>query len=123
MQKCECWKRFKNRFEKMQGPNHNFQKKGRIVKSYRGAAFAWFIFGILAAGSIFSTIQTATSGAVISSYEQEEAVLEKENLSLYEELANYSSLLKIENDADELGYKTPERIIYITNEEGVAKLP
>lgn len=77
----------------------------------------------LVAASIFLTVEMASSGAELSFLESDEAALKSENQRLEAELISASSLSQFENIYESLGFIKPEKIIYITEEEAVAKLP
>ena len=72
---------------------------------------------------VYLTIEAATSGAILSQFEQEEARLIRENRQLQEELVKSTSLTTLGEKAEGLGFKKPSLVIYITEKEAVAKLP
>ena len=77
----------------------------------------------LVAGFIYLTVETATSGAVLSDLERREALLTEENRELGETIAKASSLNSLETKTLELGFNKPSNILYITGKEEVARLP
>ncbi len=81
------------------------------------------ILAVLAFVVVFLTIESATSGAQIAQFEQEEAVLTKQNRELSDQLVKASSLITLGEEAEILGFKKPSQVIYITEKEVVAKLP
>jgi len=81
------------------------------------------ILAVLAFVVVFLTIEAATSGAQVVQFEQEEAVLTKQNRELSDQLVKASSLITLGEEAEILGFKKPSQIIYITEKEIVAKLP
>lgn len=86
------------------------------------SALLWFIFIIFLLGSVFFTIQTSTSGAVLVNLEDNAAILSKENEALKREVSKTTSLRAVEEKASEMGLAKPKLVIYITDEESVAKL-
>jgi len=85
--------------------------------------FSWFVLGIIGAVTVYFTIQTITSGALLVNFERQEANLVGKNQALSGELVRSTSLISIEEAAEELGFAKPEKIIYITQQDSVAKLP
>ena len=81
------------------------------------------ILAVLAFVVVFLTIEAATSGAQVAQFEQEEAVLTKQNRELSDQLVKASSLITLGEEAEILGFKKPSQVIYITEKEVVAKLP
>lgn len=79
--------------------------------------FAFLVFGV------FLTIQTATSGAEIAKLESEEERLKEQNQTYKEDILDKSSLKITGEKAGELGFIKPLQIVYLTEEETVAKLP
>lgn len=77
----------------------------------------------LVAASILMTVEMASSGAEFSFLESQETALRSENQRLGAELVSASSLSQFENTYESLGFVKPEKTIYITEEEAVAKLP
>lgn len=77
----------------------------------------------LVVASILMTVEMASSGAELSLLESQEAALRAENQRLGAELVSASSLSQFENTYESLGFIKPEKTIYITEEEAVAKLP
>jgi len=72
---------------------------------------------------IFATVEMATSGAELNSFEKEANQLAQENQDLSRELVKSSSLNSFEGEASSLGFQKPQEMVYITNIGGVAKLP
>lgn len=83
----------------------------------------WILAVPLVAASILMTATMAGSGAELSLLESQEAALRAENQRLGAELISASSLSQFENTYESLGFIKPEKTIYITEEEAVAKLP
>jgi cell division protein FtsB len=89
-------------------------KKKKITKLILPLFVAFII------ATVLLTIQTATSGARIANLETKEEELAKENRELNDRLIRMSSLTKISEEADELGFVKPSDIIYLTPAEDVA---
>ncbi|MBI2066167.1 hypothetical protein HYT60_01530 [Candidatus Woesebacteria bacterium] len=92
------------------------------VKS-KNKFIVWILAIPLVAASIVTTVEMASSGAELSLLTSQEAALRSENQRLGAELVSASSLSQFENTYESLGFIRPEKIIYITEEEAVAKLP
>lgn len=80
-------------------------------------------FLIFLATTVFFAIEAAASGAQLSSLEKEELELTRINSELSEKILEKSSLTKIEEKADEMGFVKSEEIFYIPNQKTFAKLP
>lgn len=89
------------------------------VKEY----FVWILLAGFVVVNIFSTIETATTGAEIMNLEEKQETLIRENRTFSDQIVNQSSLMTIETKAQELGYSKPQNVIYIAEKEVVAKLP
>jgi len=83
----------------------------------------WVVVGIFIVFNIFFTIQISTSGAELSDLQDEKERLIEENQALEREIVKNSSLRNLEKDADTLGFIKPQKVIYITEEQVVAKAP
>ena len=81
----------------------------------------WFVFGLVFLLTILFTIQTATSGAEFAEVESVKSNLITENKLLEGDVIKLSSLKKLEENAQELGYLKPLHIIYISDGYDVAK--
>lgn len=90
----------------------------------RGKSFLfWIVTGLFLASSVFTAIQTATSGAELSILQKKEVALLESKRILSHNLASKTSLFESEAKSVELGFTKPNEIIYLTGEDGVAKLP
>lgn len=84
---------------------------------------------ILIAGGIFVAVATllivevASSGAALAKLDKEEVALASENQYLSDELVRASSLATFEKNAENLGFIKPEKTLYISEKDAVAKLP
>lgn len=85
--------------------------------------FIGVILGILVLATVFVTIETSAAGAELAVLEKEEALLNKERVELKSKIVRSTSLSKISEAAKDLDLKKVSKIIYITEEEIVAKLP
>ena len=88
-----------------------------------GRNLPWLFLSILVIANVYLCINYATSGAVISHLEGQEASVNDEKSFLSEQLLRTASLKQIENKAIELGFSKPANILYLNGEESVAKLP
>lgn len=91
---------------------------GLKITSFFGA-----ILGILVVATVFVTIETSAAGVELSMLEKEEALLYKENVELRSKIVQSTSLSKVNEAAKDLDLKKASKIIYITEEETVAKRP
>lgn len=94
--------------------------KNRSLKRY----MLFTVAGILAASSIFMTVETATSGAEVSQLRQRESQLSMEKRNLEASLVQYFSINKLEEKSTDLGYAKPSSTMYVyESQEAMAKLP
>jgi hypothetical protein len=100
-------------------------KKNMTVKSPKSKTgiLGWLTLAVFVVSVIFFTIETATSGARLANLEKQESELTGENAELSARLVEVSSLSGLEEKSQELGFGSPQKIIYIGREEGFAKLP
>lgn len=96
-------------------------KKIKIVN--KRSAVIWVILVLFAICNIYFAIQTSASGAIISQLEEEESRISQENKRLASELIELDSLKNLEKEAEDLGFAKPGKIIYITGDATVAKVP
>lgn len=84
------------------------------------------LFWVLTLGVIsclvFLTIELSTVGLKLTKLQEEESVLSEEKRNLEEEIAKSNSLNSFEETAENLGFLKPQKVIYITGDEGIAKL-
>lgn len=80
------------------------------------------IASVMVVLQIFTAIQTSSSGAVLADLEQQELDLIKENQELQSRIVDKSSLIRIREQSDDLGFQTPGVTFYITEQDTVALL-
>ena len=79
---------------------------------------------IFAVGNIFYMVEVSAYGAEVSELEKESAAVSKQIQSYKEQIMSKSSLVAIENKADQLGFVKPQNMIYLAGENvTVAELP
>lgn len=83
----------------------------------------WFVLSVLVVANVYLSIESATSGAEIVYQEVQEKILSEEGNSLSEGLLKIASLKQVEGQAVDLGFGKPASILYLNDEESVAKLP
>lgn len=83
----------------------------------------WVFLVLFAVGGIYLTISTANAGAKLAYLENLEADILEENQRLKGELIGLSSLKSLEDKAKELGFDRPNKLIYLTEDDPVAKIP
>lgn len=93
-------------------------KKNKKIQFVLLPILALFVVAI-----VFFTIEMSTLGAQLVELENEEAKLIKERQKISVQLIDASSLSEIGEKAEDLGFKKPSSIIYISEKEAVAKLP
>jgi hypothetical protein len=91
-------------------------------KTRRGLIM-WVTLAVFVISVVTFTIETATSGARLAKLEKQERELTAENAELSARVVESSSLMGLEQRSQELGFGSPQKIIYIGREEGFAKLP
>ncbi|QQG41158.1 MAG: hypothetical protein HYV90_03190 [Candidatus Woesebacteria bacterium] len=96
----------------------NTNKKGNL-KNY----ILISICGVLAILSVAMTVETATSGLEIASFEKTEGSLIDTRRDLEETLVKTLSSRELQQKSEELGFTNPENLVYITQILPVAKLP
>ena len=97
-------------------------EKGKVF-GLKITYFFGVILGILVVATVIVTIETSVAGAELAVLEKEEASLNKERVELRSKIVQSTSLTKISEAAKDLDLKKVSKIIYITEEEIVAKLP
>jgi hypothetical protein len=81
------------------------------------------VVALFVVATVFFTIEVSTLGAQLAELEREEANLTKEKQNLSNQLINSSSLSEMGEKAEDLGFKKPSEVVYISEKEAVAKLP
>ena len=95
------------------------QDKKRINKRI----LLWMLTVVFIGVQIFLTIQTAVSGARLASLESEKRKAIEQNKQLSEILVSNVSLSGLNDDAEQLGFVKPQNMMYVGEEETVARLP
>ena len=73
--------------------------------------------------TVFYAIQISSLGAILVNLESKNKSLVDENISLNSEVMKSGSLTSASEKAEELGFSRPSSIIYLNNQESVARLP
>lgn len=81
------------------------------------------VFAAFAVVTVLVTIQTSLVGSKLAKLEKEEDQLAKQNGEILSQLARRSSVTQIASDAENLGFGKPGNIVYLNNQETIAKLP
>lgn len=79
--------------------------------------------GVFIGLATLSIVEVASSGASLAYLENQEASLRAENQNLNDKLVGASSLSLLEDSAQDLGFIKPEKTLYISEKDAVAKLP
>jgi Tfp pilus assembly protein PilO len=101
-------------------------KKYQIKKAsvgFKAPAVLVSILTMFVVATVFFAIEASTLGAKLAQLENEEANLIKERQEFSNQLVNSSSLSIMSEKAEELGFKKPSDVIYVSEKEAVAKLP
>lgn len=77
----------------------------------------------LAVGSIFLSIDTATTGVEMAKLEKTESEFTSQKQDLEESLVKTLSATSLQEKSVELGFVKPDNLVYIASEQPVAKLP
>lgn len=102
--------------------NRLSQKSGKKL-SNRKTLLTWILLGVFVVVTIFFTIQTATSGATLAQLERDGETVIEENRTLSRQLIYLNSLSSLEKEAKGFGFEKPQKVIYIFEDEAVAKAP
>lgn len=97
-------------------------KENKSKRSNKMTKLSWIVLAIFVVGGMYSTISTANAGAKLANLEEIEARVVAKNQVLKRELVDLNSLTSLEVRAQVLGYNQPERLIYLTQDEEVAKV-
>ena len=92
--------------------NFKFIKRKNII---------WMLFFSLLSLHVFFAVQTSSMGAKIVLYEKKIQILETENTDLSMDLISLTSLTKLNQFSEEMGYKKIYNIFYIQPEDSFAK--
>lgn len=92
------------------------------VKGIRGYILIATV-GVLAISSIFLTIETAVTGAVVSNLEKTEAQLEAHKKELESSMVKNQSVTNLIDKSGELGFSKPANLVFVNDVAPVAKLP
>lgn len=98
-------------------------KKRKYIFNHKKPVFTWLILGVFVITTVFFMIQGAAHGATLANVEQQEAELTQSNQGLSRQLVEATSLSKIEQSAEELGFLKLLNTLYIQKDETVAVLP
>lgn len=97
--------------------------KNQVRSHPLGFYLIWPVLAVFMISTVYSGIQMATSGAKLALLEKKQRQLSDENQQLTSLLIEATSLTRVEEAADELGFVKPEVAVYVSREEAVAKLP
>jgi len=89
---------------------------------YRGRVVFAVTVAIIAA-QVFFAIQSSSLGMKLASLEEERLAITKQNDDISKNLIESTSLIKIQEESQKLGFARPTNMVYINPEESVARLP
>jgi len=81
------------------------------------------VCGVLAALSIFMTIETATSGAEIADLQKKETQLASQQQNIEESLVENLSVNSLQEKSTEMGFVEVNNLVYVSGGIPVARLP
>lgn len=102
---------------------YNQINKRKTVAGFNVPMTLFPILAIFVIATVFFAIEASTLGAHLAKLENEEAILIQEKQEYSNQLINSSSLSGMGEKAEQLGFKKPSDVIYISEKEAVAKLP
>lgn len=102
---------------------YNQTDKSKTVVGFNVPMALFPILAIFVITTVFFAIEASTLGAHLAKLENEEVMLIKVKQEYSNQLINSSSLSGIGEKAEQLGFKKPSDVIYISEKEAVAKLP
>ena len=98
--------------------NKNKRNRGKGATTIIAVCLFLFL-----ATTVFFAIEAAASGAELSDLENKEYILSRKNSELKEQILMRSSLTKVEDRAEELGFGKPSQVFYVPTQKTFAKLP
>ncbi len=101
----------------------NQMNQGKTIASFNISMALFPILAIFVIATVFFAIEASTLGARLAELENQEIILNKEKQEYSNQLINSSSLSGMGEKAEQLGFKKPSDVIYISEKEAVAKLP
>ncbi|EKE12210.1 MAG: hypothetical protein ACD_13C00254G0007 [uncultured bacterium] len=97
------------------------------VKKERKSLTKYVLFGvagILAASSIFMTVETTTSSLEVSELRKKQSQLSNEKRNLENTLVRSLSMSDLEEKGSELGFVKPQQMVFVSDAKAaVAQLP
>jgi hypothetical protein len=100
----------------------NQKKKHFSTKKTKSFA-VYCLLIVFVSTSIYLIARNVTSGGILVELEEEEAMLTKKKDTLSHQLFEKTSLIKIQNKTEELGYTKPQDTMYIRSDDTVAAIP
>jgi len=108
----------------MRTRNRKFEiTREKTIAGFNVPAALLPVLALFVVVTVFFAIEFSTLGAYVAALEKEESDLVREKQDLSNQLINSSSLSEMGEKAEELGFKKPDEVIYISEKEAVAKLP
>ena len=81
------------------------------------------VCGILAASSIFMTLEAANSGVEVSNLRSQETQLSSQKTYLEDTLVKSLSMSSLSQKSGEMGFVKPSTLVYVAPSQPVAELP
>ncbi|OGM28814.1 hypothetical protein A2962_05020 [Candidatus Woesebacteria bacterium RIFCSPLOWO2_01_FULL_39_61] len=98
-------------------------KKEKRINPLKKSGFVWISIVIFVLSQIYFTIHTSELGSKLSTLEKNTLEISEKNQKLKDELIGATSLFKLEERAESLGYFPNQKTVYISSDEFVAKAP
>lgn len=86
------------------------------IRSKKGGKSIWVMIGFFLAAQVFFTIQTSSAGATLSHLEEKAENLRDENKRISQELVVSTSLSKLGERSEEMGFSKSGEIVYLDKE-------
>lgn len=102
---------------------YKYQKRTKKVRPIRFEKknAIWLLVFMLFSLQVFFAVQTSSAGADISNIEEEVGRLQKENEELSIKLISSTSLTKLSQESEKLGFKKYENTLYLQKIDSFAK--
>ncbi|MHA2055249.1 MAG: hypothetical protein ACW99F_16845 [Candidatus Hodarchaeales archaeon] len=97
-------------------------KEKYICKKKSKNIIIWFLLFAFVSSTVYLIARNVSSGGTLAQLEEEEAVLLNRRDALSHKLFEKSSLIKLQDEAEELGYTKPQDTVYIRSDDTVAAI-
>src|SRR4030042_6169572 len=98
------------------------QNRKKYIKLFNKKNLSILLIFFFAVAKIYLAIQNSSVGAVLSNLEKQTDLLIKENREKQSNLINLSSMISLENKAQEFGYLREPQKLYIKIDDSSASI-